>query len=98
MVKRKRFVSSISSERHDAGDVDISSVLAGKRRKTESTATENMDEDLGDLIHTSVTQRNVKSGTEVIKQTKSKVNIAKGEVGGGSFQSMGEYHIVVGLS
>jgi hypothetical protein len=48
------------------------------------------DADLADFIQSSIAKRNVKSGTDVLKKTKGKTKIAKGEIGGGSFQSMGK--------
>ncbi|EIN11681.1 DEAD-domain-containing protein [Punctularia strigosozonata HHB-11173 SS5] len=87
--------------RYDSGtsedEVDISNVLAGKKkRKLSAPSSKNMaeqdeddDEALADFIKASVSKRNVKLGTEVVKRTKGKTKIAKGEVGGGSFQSMG---------
>ncbi|KAI0028142.1 DEAD-domain-containing protein [Vararia minispora EC-137] len=43
-----------------------------------------------DLIRSSIAKRNTKEGTEVLRNVKGGRNkLAKGEVGGGSFQSMG---------
>ena len=47
------------------------------------------DTELEEMIRRSITRRNVKDGTEVLKNTKGKKRLTKGEVGGGSFQSMG---------
>ena len=47
------------------------------------------EEDLQEIIRESIAKRNTKDGTELLKKTKGKTKIAKGEVGGGSFQSMG---------
>lgn len=47
------------------------------------------DTELEDMIRRSITRRNVKDGTELLKNTKGKKRLTKGEVGGGSFQSMG---------
>ncbi|KAI0256032.1 DEAD-domain-containing protein [Lactifluus subvellereus] len=41
------------------------------------------------MIRNSISRRNVKDGTELLKNTKGKKKLTKGEVGGGSFQSMG---------
>ena len=77
--------------------LDISSALTGrKRRRTEEDASdaeiENGDDDLdiGDIIRDSISKRNTKEGTGVVKSAKGGRNkLTKGEVGGGSFQSMG---------
>ncbi|KAJ7703160.1 DEAD-domain-containing protein [Mycena rosella] len=68
-------------------EVDISSALAGKRQRPQPE--HDSDEELGHLIRTSIAKRDMKNGTEVIKKVKGKTKLAKGEVGGGSFQSMG---------
>jgi hypothetical protein len=47
------------------------------------------EEDLDEIIRESIAKRDVKGGTEILKKTKGKTKIIKGEVGGGSFQSMG---------
>lgn len=92
-----------SSDAESGNDVDISSVLTGKKsKKSKHRAPEvseelegaddasTDDEGLGELIKGSISKRNIKGGTELLKKTKGKAKIAKGEVGGGSFQSMGE--------
>ncbi|KAH9485411.1 ATP-dependent RNA helicase DBP10 [Psilocybe cubensis] len=67
-------------------DVDISSALTGKRPKL----TDNTDDDdLSSFLQASIAKRSMKEGTAVMKKSKGKSNLAKGEVGGGSFQSMG---------
>lgn len=93
-------VSSLLSI-EDAGsedEVDIFSQLAGgeassshvgKAKIARDESDEDGDEALEAIIQESIAKRNVKKGTEVLKQTKGKTKIAKGEVGGGSFQSMG---------
>lgn len=90
-----------SGDSDSGDDVDISLALAGnKSKKTkhileipeDTDANEDSiqdDEDLEDIIKESISKRNVKSGTELLKKTKGKAKITKGEVGGGSFQSMG---------
>jgi ATP-dependent RNA helicase DDX54/DBP10 len=59
------------------------------------------DTELEEMIRRSITRRNIKDGTELLKNTKGKKRLTKGEVGGGSFQSMGmstwsryEQHII----
>lgn len=80
----------------DGSDVDISSALTGKKLRREPAAKSrgggDEDEDEGeleDIIRDSIAKRDVKGGTEMLKKTKGKTKIVKGETGGGSFQSMG---------
>ncbi|KAJ2928642.1 hypothetical protein H1R20_g8442, partial [Candolleomyces eurysporus] len=103
-VKRKRS-ESISSEEWESDsasssneelsddDMDISSALTGKRPRREPRPVADIededDEDLTNFIKTSITKRDVKEGTQVVKKAKGKAKVTKGEVGGGSFQSMG---------
>ncbi|KAI0342126.1 DEAD-domain-containing protein [Trametopsis cervina] len=80
-------------------DIDISSALTGKKNKKtlrtsyvpETLGADANEEELNDIIRKSIAKRNVKGGTDLLKKTKGKAKIAKGEVGGGSFQSMGLY-------
>ena len=104
-LKRKRLalesdsegnLSDISlDEAHSDEDIDISTVLTGKRPKLSSTRRPSTtdivddDDDLQEFIRESIAKRDVKEGTELLKKTKGKTKIVKGEVGGGSFQSMG---------
>ena len=53
------------------------------------------DEDLQDIIRQATTKRDLKEGTQVVKKAKGKTKITKGEVGGGSFQSMGEHNLLI---
>ena len=77
----------------DEMDMDISSALAGKRRKVQAFSQDDIDleddEDLAKFLKDSIAKRDVKGGTQVLKKAKGKGKVAKGEVGGGSFQSMG---------
>ena len=66
---------------------DISSALVGKRQRL-STALDE-DQDISEFLQSSILKRDIKGGTKVIKNAKGKAKLAKGEVGGGSFQSMG---------
>lgn len=74
----------------DEFDVDISSALTGKRPRKDSLIENHPDDDDGieELIHDSISKRNMKGGTEMLKKIKSKGK-SKGDIGGGSFQSMG---------
>lgn len=85
--------SENSFEEVSEDEVDISTALAGKRPRVASRGQdedgEDGDDDLADLIKTATSKANVKGGTEILKKTKGKSKIVKGEVGGGSFQSMG---------
>ena len=77
--------SSIDEVPMSDGEVDISSALVGMP---------NYDEDDEDFIRESMMKHNIKTGTEVIKKAKGK-KVTKGEVGGGSFQSMGAFSPVL---
>ena len=70
------------------GSPDISSTLVGKKQRL-STALDE-DQDISEFLQSSIVKRDIKSGTKVIKNAQGKAKLAKGEVGGGSFQSMGE--------
>ena len=72
---------------------DIFAALTGQKKRRTSGSEEQSnedDEDLQEIIRQATTKRRVKEGTEVVKNAKGKTKITKGEVGGGSFQSMGE--------
>lgn len=109
--KRKRPHDSDDSDHQlsdDAGsddDVDISSALTGQKSKKkphvdpqEFKEAEEDDDEIEEVIKESIAKRNVKSGTELLKKTKGKSKIVKGEVGGGSFQSMGASHSSLNFS
>lgn len=70
---------------------DIFAALTGqkKRQFSASEKTSDGDEDLQEIIRQATTKRDLKEGTQVVKKAKGKARITKGEVGGGSFQSMG---------
>lgn len=75
---------------------DIFAVLTGRKKRRISGPEERIlgesedDEDLQEVIRQATAKRDVKEGTQVVKKAKGKSKITKGEVGGGSFQSMGE--------
>ncbi|KZO98912.1 ATP-dependent RNA helicase DBP10 [Calocera viscosa TUFC12733] len=90
----------------DEDDVDIADALIkskpAKRQKVSKPAPslrDNDDNEPGEIdaeddedefIANLMVKHNVKAGTEVVKNAKSKKgNVSKGAVGGGSFQSMG---------
>jgi ATP-dependent RNA helicase DDX54/DBP10 len=92
--------SSLSDDDENSGPehpFDISSALT--RRKTSLQKGKaplvprehDVDDDteLEEMIRNSISRRNAKDGTELLKNTKGKKKLTKGEVGGGSFQSMG---------
>ncbi|KAF8973242.1 P-loop containing nucleoside triphosphate hydrolase protein [Flammula alnicola] len=96
IIKRKRTstsetdsddASSFSVVAGNSEDVDISSALTGKRPKLTHQAED--DEELTEFIQASITKRSIQEGTQVVKNSKGKSKMSKGEVGGGSFQSMG---------
>ena len=78
----------------DEQEPDVFAALTGQKKRRISALEEEMseddDEDLQEIIRQATTKRDVKEGTQVIKKAKGKTKITKGEVGGGSFQSMGE--------
>jgi ATP-dependent RNA helicase DDX54/DBP10 len=69
------------------GSPDISSALVGKRQRLSPTLDEHQD--ISEFLQSSILKRDIKGGTKVVKNAKGKAKLAKGEVGGGSFQSMG---------
>lgn len=83
----------LSDDDDDEMDMDISSALTGKRRKVQTSTQDDEDgeddEDLAKFLKDSIAKRDVKEGTQVLKKAKGKGKVGKGEVGGGSFQSMG---------
>lgn len=94
--KRKRqslsgeFLDHTETGGSSDSEIDISSALTGKRpKKPQARGIGNEEDDLGDMLRESISKRDVKGGTELLKKTKGKTKIVKGEVGGGSFQSMG---------
>ena len=70
-------------------DVDITHALSGKKTASGKDDLDDDFDELEKLIKHSVATRDKKEGTKLLKQTK-KSKLTKGEVGGGSFQSMGE--------
>jgi ATP-dependent RNA helicase DDX54/DBP10 len=100
-LKRKRAgkVASDYSDESTGSDqalsdneIDISSALTSKRARITAVADEHDsdDDDLRNFLQESISRRDIKAGTEIVKKTKGKGKVAKGEVGGGSFQSMGQ--------
>jgi ATP-dependent RNA helicase DDX54/DBP10 len=81
-------LSAYSEVAADDEDFDISSALTGKRPKLSPQEDEDEDE-LAQFIQTSISKRSIKEGVQVVKSSKGKAKLTKGEVGGGSFQSMG---------
>ena len=95
--------SSISDEETSGSgsdhSFDISSALTQRRvalQKGKANDDTDDDTEFEEMIRNSISRRNVKDGTELMKNTKGKKKIAKGELGGGSFQSMGD-HIFLSL-
>lgn len=91
--------SEVEPSQYSDDEVDISSALVGRKPAKAQRRQENVapfeddadeDEGLQELIRESITKRDVKGGTDMLKKTKGKAKMTKGEVGGGSFQSMGE--------
>ncbi|KAF7792319.1 hypothetical protein EIP86_003355 [Pleurotus ostreatoroseus] len=82
--KRDRGVRAPKSRRKGDKVEELGASSAGED-------VEDDDDGLQEIIQQSIAKRNQKSGTELLKKTKGKAKIVKGEVGGGSFQSMGLY-------
>ena len=80
--KRDRGVRAPKSRRKGDKVEELGASSAGED-------VEDDDDGLQEIIQQSIAKRNQKSGTELLKKTKGKAKIVKGEVGGGSFQSMG---------
>lgn len=74
-------------------ELDISSALTSKRPRVALQDDDDDDEGLRQIMAQSISQRNIKSGTEIVKKAKGKNKLTKGEVGGGSFQSMGAFPV-----
>ncbi|KAG5733691.1 ATP-dependent RNA helicase DBP10 [Termitomyces sp. T112] len=80
-------VSSSFAQESSDNEIDISNVLSGKRAKI--VADDSDDDDFNNFLQNTIAKRDIKGGTDVVKQAKGQGKIMKGEVGGGSFQSMG---------
>ena len=88
-----------SNSDDDEMDFDISSALTGRKPRRDGSKPastvdddEEDDDDLAMFLKDTIAKRDVKEGTQVIKKAKKgKGKVAKGEVGGGSFQSMGAF-------
>lgn len=76
-------------------ELDIFSSLTGaKKKKQKETAKEEQSsqedgDDDDEVIRESMAKKRAKDGTELLKKMKGKTKMVKGEIGGGSFQSMG---------
>ncbi|TFL04411.1 P-loop containing nucleoside triphosphate hydrolase protein [Pterulicium gracile] len=73
-------------------DLDITDVLTGANKTSKKQRIdphEDPEDDLADLLATKISKRNVKDGTKVVKKSNARGNLVHGQVGGGSFQSMG---------
>ncbi|KAJ3567177.1 hypothetical protein NP233_g6540 [Leucocoprinus birnbaumii] len=97
-TRKERKESDGSELNHSEGQgfsddgVDISSALTGKKRKLSEQPEDLEDddpEDISQFIQETIAKRDIKEGTQIVKNIKGKQKVAKGEVGGGSFQSMG---------
>lgn len=83
--------SSASASVSESEDFDVSSALTGKRPKITKPMEDGDEDDIGEFIQASIAKRSTKEGTIIVKKAKGKEKVNKGEVGGGSFQSMGEF-------
>ncbi|KAG8746991.1 ATP-dependent RNA helicase dbp10 [Ceratobasidium sp. 414] len=83
--------SEVGSSASDVSEdqVDIFNALATTRaEKGKGKQAEDSDDDV-QFIQRAIERHNKKGGTEVTKSVSTKGKLAKGAVGGGSFQSMG---------
>lgn len=94
-VKRKRSEYEAEAKNHDESDSGAS--LSQKMAESDSDIADALigvdDEDDGDLIRKTLAKKNMKQGTQMINKSKQK---QKGDVGGGSFQSMGSNNFFFG--
>jgi hypothetical protein len=102
--------SSISDEESSGSgsdhSFDISSALTQRRVALQKgkaplvSHNDGTDDDteFEEMIRNSISRRNVKDGTELLKSTKGKKKLTKGEVGGGSFQSMGRTSVAISIN
>ncbi|KAJ1304644.1 hypothetical protein OPQ81_005785 [Rhizoctonia solani] len=98
MAKRSAVSVSDPSDAEFSGfessddQIDIFDALtkpgAGKGKSKQVEESDSDDDDM-QFIQRAIEKRNKKGGTEVTKAVSSKGKLAKGAVGGGSFQSMG---------
>lgn len=79
-------------------DLDITDVLTGANKTSKKQRIdphEDPEDDLADLLATKISKRNVKDGTKVVKKSNARGNLVHGQVGGGSFQSMGKTELLL---
>jgi len=88
--KRKRRNDEHNSSGQDYSDDenDVSNALSGKHSHHEVNSD---DDDFDTFLMGSIAKRDVKIGTRIVKNAKK--SRVKGEIGGGSFQSMGQYSV-----
>lgn len=88
------------------GSFDISSALTqrsavlqkGKAPLVPHDDGIDNDTELEEIIRRSISGRNIRAGTEYLKSAKGKKRLTKGELGGGSFQSMGTHSVSLSSS
>ena len=91
-------ISGQSSDNDEDDGVDITSALTRQSIQAPNDNTEGDGDDyeeLEALIKDSVARRDKKEGTKLLKQAKGKTKLGKGEVGGGSFQAMGNVYTIL---
>lgn len=88
-AKRKRSLDGVVPSTSNDDGFDISLALLGKQPEF---AEAEGDDDLATFLYSSITERSIKEGTRIVKKAKGREKLVKGEVGGGSFQSMGKWH------
>ena len=93
LTKKRKYHESDDDEvgiEHNEHDVDISSALTAKKPKITQSEEDEDEDGLANFIRSSIAKRSMKEGTKIVKKSKGKEKMARGEVGGGSFQSMGK--------
>ena len=70
----------------------IFSVWAGWKKRRVGLGEQTSEADPQEIILGATTKQKVKDEIQAANKTKGKSNVAKGEVGGGNFQNMGEFN------
>ena len=94
-LKRKRSKEEsaeldLSGEDFLGSVADVSDALPTKQPTHEEQDTDD-DHEFRRFLAERIARRDVKAGTEILKKSTKGGKRTKGEVGGGSFQSMGQY-------
>ena len=69
-------------------EIDVFTSLTGAKKQPVSLEEDGDDDE--ELIRETMAKKLAKDGTALLKKMKGKTKMVKGEIGGGSFQSMGK--------